>query len=155
MVSIGSEAPDFTAQTSRGTTLTLSSLKGQPIVLYFYPKAFTPGCTLESKRFRDVYPQVKELGAEIVGVSHDALEDQCRFSESLELAFHLVPDSDRNIITAYGVSWPILKMSKRVTFIIDPEFRIASFYQHELLIGRHAEDVLLALKTMRKQWVKS
>ncbi len=151
MLGIGSEAFDFTAPTSRGDVLTLSSLRGRPIVLYFYPKASTPGCTFESKRFRDVYPEVKALGGEIVGVSHDALDDQCRFSESLELPFYLVPDPERKIIEAYGVAWPLFKMAKRVTFLIDPDFRIASFSQHELLIGRHADDVLLGLKMMKRQ----
>ena len=151
MVTIGSTAPDFTAKTSNGTEITLSSLRGKPIVLYFYPKAFTPGCTLESKRFRDVYPQVKELGAEIVGVSHDALEDQYRFSESIDLPFMLVPDPERKIIDAYGVAWPIIKMAKRVTFLIDHDFKIASFSQHELLISRHAEDALLGLKLLTRR----
>lgn len=148
MLSIGSPAPDFTATTSRGTPLTLSSLRGKVIVLYFYPKAFTPGCTLESKRFRDVYPEIKAMGGEIVGVSHDALEDQCRFSESIDLPFLLVPDPERKIIDAYGVAWPLFKMAKRVTFLIDADFTIASFAQHEVLIGRHAEDALRGVKQL-------
>jgi peroxiredoxin Q/BCP len=149
VLTLGSPAPDFTAPTSKGDTFTLSSLRGKPIVLYFYPKAFTPGCTMESKRFRDVYPDVKALGAEIVGVSHDALDTQCRFSESLGLPFVLVPDPDRKIIESYGVAWPVFKLAKRITFIVDEEFKLSSYHQHELLIGRHAEDVLAALKTMK------
>ncbi len=155
MVNIGSEAPDFTAPTSRGDSLTLSSLRGRPIVLYFYPKAFTGGCTYESKRFRDVYPEIKKLGGEVIGVSHDALDSQCKFSESLELPFVLVPDPERKIIDAYGVAWPIIKMAKRVTFLIDPQFKISSFSQHEVLINRHAEDVLLGLRQMQARSAKA
>ena len=67
------------------------------------------------------------------------------------MPFVLVPDPKRTIIDAYGVAWPIIKMAKRVTFLIDTNFRIASFSQHELLIGRHAEDVLLGLKMMQRR----
>lgn len=150
MISLGSVAPDFTSDTSRGERLTLSSLKGRPIALYFYPKAMTTGCTMETRRFQTVYPEIRALGGELVGVSHDALDDQCRFAEALQVGFHLVPDPERKIIEAYGAAWPIFRMAKRVTFIIDSEFKVAAFYQHELNVTRHADDVLTALRLMKK-----
>jgi thioredoxin-dependent peroxiredoxin len=149
VISLGSPAPDFTSDTTRGEAFTFSSLRGSPVALYFYPKAFTPGCTMETRRFQSVYPQIRELGAELVGVSHDALDDQCRFAEELQVGFRLVSDLTRKIIDLYGVAWPIIKLAKRVTFIIDADFKIVGFHQHELLIGRHSDDVLTALKRLK------
>lgn len=149
MLAIGSQAPDFTALTSdTGHPFTLSDLKGRLIALYFYPKSFTPGCSVEGQRFEAALPKLKELGGEVVGVSHDNVDTQCRFAHALKLSFRLCSDPDRAVIERYGVSWPVLKLTKRVTFIIDRDFNIAGFHQHELMVARHVDDVLAAFKSM-------
>src|SRR4029077_8086832 len=119
MLKIGERAPELTGQTSDGRQLTLSSLRGKKVVVYFYPKSFTPGCTAETKNFRDNYEDLKALGAEVIGISTDDLATQCRFAAEHRLSFPLIADSSHVISTLFGVMWPIIPIDKRVTFIID------------------------------------
>lgn len=116
----GSLAPDFTAPTHDGKTLHLSDLRGHPVVLYFYPKADTPGCTVESKGFRDEYQGFRARGIEIVGVSVDSVDDQCAFADKYSLPFPLVADSSKTVAKEYGVLGP-RGTARRVTFLIDPK----------------------------------
>ncbi len=120
MPSTGDAAPDFTAPTHAGTELHLASLRGHPVVLYFYPQADTPGCTRESMGFRDVYPQFRAKGVEIVGVSVDSVDEQCAFADKYALPFPLVADSTKKVVGAYGVLGPGGK-ARRVTFLLDPK----------------------------------
>src|SRR5438309_10309166 len=84
MLKIGDHAPDFTAQATNGSTVSLSALRGHPVVIYFFPKAFTMGCTVETRRFCDNYEQIKKLGAELIGISADKFDAQCKFARSEE-----------------------------------------------------------------------
>jgi thioredoxin-dependent peroxiredoxin len=149
MIQVGDIAPDFTGQASDGSTFKLSQRRGKLVVLYFYPKSFTPGCTLETKNFRDHYDEVRELGAEVVGVSCDNVETQCDFAGRHGVKFPLVGDADRGISRSYGVLWPLLNRDKRVTLIIDEQGRVAAIFRHELQVRRHLEDVLEFLKNRR------
>ncbi len=99
---VGQEAPDFEAESSKGK-LKLSSLRGRKVVLYFYPKSFTPGCTREMERFSQLYDQFKESNAEVIGVSADSISTQKRFAEKYGDKFPVIADKEKKVISAYGV----------------------------------------------------
>lgn len=118
MVAIGDTAPDFRAPNQDGTEFRLSSLKGSPVVLYFYPKADTPGCTIEAKGFRDVYGEFTAKKVAVVGVSTDDCPDQKKFVDKYGLPFPLIADSKQDVARAYGVLGPH-GTARRATFLID------------------------------------
>jgi len=118
MIAAGAAAPDFEAPDHAGRPFRLSSLRGSPVVLYFYPKADTPGCTIEAKGFREVYPQYRAKGVEVVGVSTDDCPAQQAFRDKYGLPFPLVADSEKAVAKAYGVLSP-QGHARRVTFLID------------------------------------
>jgi thioredoxin-dependent peroxiredoxin len=117
-------APEFDAPTQNGKHLRLASLRGHPVVLYFYPQADTPGCTRESQGLRDIYPQLKAKNVEVVGVSTDTVQEQCDFAEKYNLPFPLVADHTKSVATAYGVLRPSGR-AQRTTFFIDGAGKIA------------------------------
>jgi len=120
----GDAAPLFTAKTQSGEVFDLASRKGRWTVLFFYPKAGTPGCTKQVCAFRDSVKTIRGEGAEVYGISADTVEDQAAFHQEHQLAFTLLADPDGTVIEAYGAKMPILNMSKRWRFIIDPELTI-------------------------------
>lgn len=124
MLDIGTKAPDFSLPDQNGKIHTLSDYKGQKVILYFYPKDMTSGCTGQACSFRDRYPQIREKGAVILGVSKDSVDSHKRFEEKYGLPFPLLADEELTVITAYDV----LKMGKdgkptksliRSTYLID------------------------------------
>jgi len=121
----GTPAPDFTSVDQAGNTITLSKLKGQKIILYFYPKDDTPGCTAEACSLRDNYTLLKEKGYLIFGVSPDKAVSHNKFIDKYKLPFQLIPDTDKTILNAYGVWGPKKMLGKsyegviRTTFVID------------------------------------
>jgi thioredoxin-dependent peroxiredoxin len=122
-LAVGDQAPDFDAPTQDGTRLRLSSLRGHPVVLYFYPKADTPGCTVESKAFRDAHPEFQSHDVRIVGVSVDDVPAQRAFAQKYSLPFPLVADASKEIARSYGVLRPSGR-ANRVTFYLDDRGRI-------------------------------
>ena len=120
MLAAGDPAPDFSAPNQDGTSFRFSSLRGAPVVLYFYPKADTPGCTIESKGFRDVYPEYRAHQVHVVGVSVDDCPAQKAFAQKYGLPFPLIADSSKSVATAYGVLGP-RGSARRVTFLIDAQ----------------------------------
>jgi thioredoxin-dependent peroxiredoxin len=121
---LGDVAPDLKLQTNEGASFDLQSRKGKWTVLYFYPKADTPGCTKQACAFRDNISQIRKLGAEIFGISADEVESLVKFKKNHNLNFTLLADPKLEAIKAYGTKMPVLGMSKRWTFIIDPVLRI-------------------------------
>jgi peroxiredoxin len=139
----GDTAPDIDAKASDGTRFRLSEQQGKLCtVIYFFPKAFTPGCTAETKRFRDNYAELALAGAMIVGVSTDDHDTQCSFADSLRAPFPMIGDSDRSISEAYGVLWPVIGRPKRITFIVNPLRTIEAVFRHEVQIAKHRDDVI-------------
>jgi len=147
MPNVGDAAPDFTAQTDRGETLTLSSLKGKKVVLYFYPKDNTPGCTQEACDFRDHAPAFADKNTVVLGVSTDSVKSHQGFKSKFSLPFTLVADPDREIVQKYGVWREKKNYGKaymgvvRSTFVIDEQGKIAKIYDNVRVKG-HAEAVL-------------
>jgi len=142
MLRVGERAPDFSAKTTLGRQLTLSELRGQFVVIYFFPKAFTPGCKKETTRFRDAYPDLQKLGAEVVGVSVDDHQTQCDFATAQNVGYPMVGDSDHEVSKLYAVLRPFLRLDKRVTYVIDRDGIIRGVFQHEFQVSRHLDDVL-------------
>lgn len=137
-------APEIDALTSQGDRFRLSAQANKLCtILYFFPKAFTPGCTRETRRFRDNWAELTLAGASIVGISTDDHATQCSFAESLRAPFPMIGDADRKIAGAYGVLWPIVERPKRVTFIVNPLRMIEAVFQHEVQIAKHRDEVLL------------
>jgi thioredoxin-dependent peroxiredoxin len=146
---VGAVAPEFEAESSDGRTLRLSQLRGKAVVLYFYPKSFTPVCTIETRRFRDAYADLKALGAEVVGVSADGIGVQCEFGRSEQVTFPLLADTQGTIAAAYGVLWPVITRARRVTFVIDEEGIVELATWHELQVSKHLDEVLRHLRKRR------
>ena len=117
-------APTFQTKTHEGKDFDLQQRKGQWTVLYFYPKADTPGCTKQACAFRDNIQKIRDLGADVFGVSADSIENQAKFHAKHHLNFTLLADEKMDIIKKYGTKMPVVGMSKRWTFVIDPELKI-------------------------------
>lgn len=149
MLKPGDIAPEIDALASDGKRFRLSAQVNKLCtVVYFFPKAFTPGCTKEARRFRDNFPELELAGASIVGISTDDHEKQCSFAESLRAPFPMIGDADRAISNAYGVLWPLIELPRRVTFIVNPLRTIEAVFQHEVQIAKHRDDVLRWVDTM-------
>jgi len=142
MLRVGDAAPAIDAVTSLGTRFVLSQQEGLCTVVYFFPKAFTPGCTKETKHFRDNHVELALAGAAIVGVSTDDLATQCSFAQSLEAPFPMIPDADHAISRAYEVLWPLIGLARRITYVVSPAGIIEAVFHHELKVEEHRNDVL-------------
>jgi peroxiredoxin Q/BCP len=146
-ISEGAQAPDFALQDQNGTTVTLSErLAEGPVVLFFYPAAMTPGCTKEACHFRDLSTEFKELGAQRLGISADAVSKQQEFAEQQVLDYPLLSDEDGAVATSYGVKRKFLTPVKRATFVIDTDRTIRKIIASELNMSVHADEALAALK---------
>lgn len=146
----GDLAPEFTAVTQSGETVSLAQFRGKPVVLYFYPKDNTPGCTKEACGFRDQFEQFKAKGAVVLGVSTDPASSHGKFAQKHNLPFLLLADSDKKIVKAYGV-WGRKQLAgrsymgtHRVTFLIGPDGRIKRIWP-KVNPDTHAQEVLAAL----------
>jgi peroxiredoxin Q/BCP len=149
---VGSPAPAFTLKDQAGKEHSLSDYKGKWVVLYFYPKDNTPGCTTQACEFRDNIFAYRELGATILGISVDDVASHKAFAEEHSLPFTILADTDKSVTTAYGTLKQyvgIAKLARRDTFIIDPEGRVAKHYQDVKPAG-HSEMVLADLKQLVK-----
>ena len=143
----GDLAPEFTARDQHGADVDLTGLlDAGPVVLFFYPRAFTPGCTAESCHFRDLGAEFAEVGAQRVGISVDDVSTQGEFAETHGLDFPLLSDPDRTIAKAYGVKRPGPLFNRRKTFVIDTDRRILLAMSSELNMETHADSALEALR---------
>ncbi|MGO9923085.1 MAG: thioredoxin-dependent thiol peroxidase [Isosphaeraceae bacterium] len=150
MIEPGKPAPDFTLTDQSGNNVILSKLKGSPVVLYFYPKDDTPGCTKEACGFRDAIADYKRAGTTILGVSPDSSESHAKFARKFELPFALLADTDRKVCEAYGV-WKEKSMYgkkymgvERTTFVIDAKGIVRSVFPRVKVDG-HVAAVLKAI----------
>jgi peroxiredoxin Q/BCP len=147
----GRPAPDFTLTSDSGETVSLSSLKGSPVVLYFYPKDDTPGCTAQACGIRDAYGEFEDAGAIVLGVSPDGEASHAKFKEKYELPFTLLADADHAVADAYGV-WGEKTFAgktymgvERSTFVIDPDGSVGRIFR-KVKPDEHADQVLDALR---------
>lgn len=127
---VGQAAPDFRLQDQKGDWHTLAAERGKWVVLYFYPKDFTPGCTTEVCAFRDDIIELRKAGADVFGVSLDDVKSHAEFAEKYKVPFRLLSDADSSVAQAYGVLTSKLgmKYARRETFLIDPQGKVAKRY---------------------------
>ncbi|MBK8258299.1 MAG: peroxiredoxin [Polyangiaceae bacterium] len=142
MLRVGDKAPPIDAMTSLGTRFVLAEQQGLCTIVYFFPKAFTPGCTRETKYFRDNHMELMLAGASIVGVSTDKHETQCEFASSMNAPFPMIADTDLSISRSYDVLWPIVGLARRVTYVVSPAGVIEAVFHYEFDVEEHRNDVL-------------
>ena len=150
---VGKLAPDFTLPTDDGSTLTLKSLRGRPVVLYFYPKDDTSSCTLEACEFRDAFPNFENVNAVILGVSPDPIKSHVKFKTKYDLPFTLLADTEKKVVTRYGV-WKEKSMYGRkymgvirTTFVIDAKGTLRKIFADVKSAG-HAAQVMAAIQAL-------
>lgn len=147
---VGDKAPDFSASTNGGGTVKLADFKGQHVILYFYPKDDTPGCTREACAFRDHFSEFQQKGAVVFGISVDSTKAHDKFAEKYRLPFALLADENKEIVQAYGVWGEKSFMGRkyrgthRVTFLIGPDGRIQKIWP-KVRPENHAREVLSEL----------
>jgi len=145
---VGDTAPDFSLLDERGLPVSLKDYLGKKVVvLYFYPKDFTPGCTAEACSFRDDYKPIQDKGAVVIGVSLDSVESHLRFSEKYMLPFTILSDHKKEVAKAYGVLGVGGFLAKRVTFIINKDGKITHVFT-KVDVKQHSEEVLKALEEL-------
>lgn len=143
----GDQAPDFTAPDQTGAPVRLSDLLTEgPVVLFFYPKAFTPGCTKESCHFRDLATEFAEAGTQRLGISRDGVARQAEFASRYGLDFPILSDPDRSIAKLYGVKRPGPLSNKRKTFVVGTDRRIIDVVGSEFNMDAHADAAVAALR---------
>jgi peroxiredoxin Q/BCP len=150
MIKEKTKAPQFTLTDEKGSQVSLSDFKGKPVVLYFYPKDDTPGCTTEACSFRDNYSKYEDMGAVILGVSPDTEKSHAKFAAKHQLPFTLLVDEDHKVCDMYGV-WGLKKFMgreyegvHRTTFLIDREGMVAKVFEG-VKPANHSNEVLAAL----------
>jgi peroxiredoxin Q/BCP len=147
---VGDTAPDFSLLDERGLPVSLKDHLGrQVVVLYFYPKDFTPGCTAEACSFRDNYKIYQEKGAVVIGVSVDSVDSHSRFSQKHNLPFSILSDNNKEVARAYGVLGIGGFLARRVTFIIDKQGKITNIFP-KVDVKQHNEEVLRAIEELQK-----
>ncbi|HXK33203.1 MAG TPA: peroxiredoxin [Dehalococcoidia bacterium] len=151
MLKEGTPAPEFETVLDDGEVFNLASLRGRKnVVLYFYPRDFTPGCTREACTFQENYGEIEKYDAVIVGVSADSLDSHRQFRERHQLAFPLVADPDKKLIRAYEAEGILGLTTARITYVIDKAGIIRAVIRHDFAIGRHLPDVLQALQRIER-----
>lgn len=143
----GDPMPAFGGTLPDGREWRSEDRAGRPIVVFFYPRDFTGGCTREVCAFRDAYDELRGLGAEVVGVSRDSVERHGRFREAHRLPFPLLSDADGRIGRAFGAAG-LLPIHRRKTYVADAEGVVRGVFRHEFRIGRHVERTLQLLKSL-------
>jgi peroxiredoxin Q/BCP len=152
-IDVGKKAPDFKLPTDGGGTISLKALRGKPVVLYFYPKDDTSGCTAEACGFRDNLPKFNRVKAEVIGISRDSVKSHDKFKAKYELPFTLVSDEEGKACEAYG-TWVEKSLYgrkymgiERATFLIDKEGVVRNVWRKVKVPG-HVEQVLAAVKNV-------
>jgi thioredoxin-dependent peroxiredoxin len=152
-IKVGNKAPSFKLKNQNGETISLSGLIGKPVVVYFYPKDDTSGCTKEACNFRDEFPKFGKMKAEIIGISADSVESHKKFAEKYNLPFNLLSDEKKEVVEKYGV-WQEKSMYGkkymgivRTTFIIDGQGKIRKIFE-KVKVDKHNQEVMEALKEL-------
>lgn len=147
----GDEAPDFAATDQQGAPFRLSQQRGRPVVVFFYPRDFTPACTAQSCAFRDAYAELRDAGAVLVGVSGDSGASHAKFAQRHQLSYPLLSDESGEIRRAWGVPRSLLGLFPgRVTYVLDAQGVVRMVFSSQLRAGEHAERALAAVRALPK-----
>lgn len=149
-LAIGDDAPAFNLKDIKGKDHTLADYKGKYVVLYFYPKNDTPGCTKEACHFRDDIAKLEQLNAKVIGISVDSQASHQKFAEKYHLPFTLLADTEGNVANAYHAlsNLIFIKIAKRYTFLIDPNAKVVKIY-HSVDVSNHSEQIIEDLKRLQ------
>ncbi len=151
MLTQGSKAPDFVLRDGEGRDVTLTDLLvDRPLILYFYPADFTPGCTREACKIRDLHAEILDVGLDVVGISPQEPDSHRRFSEKHKLPFRLLCDPDKVVIRMYDVDGPFGVGVRRATFLIDQDRTIYDAVLADVRISRHTEFIKQAIQLMQE-----
>lgn len=149
MIGVGSQAPDFTLQNGNGDSVRLADFRGKKnVVVYFYPKDFSRGCTAEACSFRDSYEAFKELGAEVIGISGQDQKSHKAFAVEHKLPFILLSDPDGSVRKAYGVKKSLGLIPGRVSFVIDKHGIVRHIFVSQTRATAHVDEALTVLKSL-------
>ena len=150
-IQTGSIAPDFSLASSSGKTVSLSDFRGETVIVYFYPKDDTPGCTKEACSFRDTFDVLSDAGVTVLGISPDSIESHNKFIEKFNLNFQLLSDPDKSTAKNYGawgeknMYWKIVVGMKRMSFLINPEGTVQHVWS-KVKTESHGQDVLTLIQ---------
>lgn len=146
-LSVKQSAPDFTLpSTARNNFHLKRDWDRQGGILYFYPKNFTPGCTKEACGFRDEFSALRDLSITVIGISQDSLDSHQKFKKSYQLPFELLSDRDGQVSRLYQARIPFLKVTKRVTYLLDPDHRIVAVYEDMFRADQHVRSMIEAIQ---------
>ncbi len=145
-IQVGDRAPDFSLSSQTGETVTLSQFRGKPVVLYFYPKDDTPGCTVEACTFRDQYQVFQDAGAVVIGISGDSVQSHQRFATKHNLPFLLLADTQNTVRKAYGVPNAMLLLPGRVTYTIDGEGMVRQVFNSMMDFKAHVDEAIATIR---------
>jgi peroxiredoxin Q/BCP len=149
-IGVGDVAPDFSLRSQAGETVSLKAMAGKELVLYFYPKDNTPGCTTEAKAFRDSHEVFTGMGVTVLGVSSDSVDSHKGFAAKCNLPFTLLSDPGGKVRKLYGVQTTLGFLPGRVTFVIDKEGKVRYVFSSQTNPARHVEEAVKVLKSMRE-----
>ena len=151
ILKVGDDAPTFTLPDSLGNQVSLNDYKGKWVVLYFYPKDDTPGCTTEACQFRDDFKSLEAIGAKVIGVSIDDSFSHKKFAEKYNLPFPLLSDASGEVASRYGAlnNFLVIKLAKRYTYLINPQGKIAKIYL-SVDTSKHSQEIIDDLKGLKK-----
>ncbi len=146
-LSVGQQAPDFILPSTSGRKFTLSKdMEGKPCILYFYPKDFSPVCTAEACGFRDVFEEFKKLSIDVIGISRDSVAVHQRFIKEHKLPFELLADEKGEVCALYDAMVPIVKVPKRITYLLDEDHKIVKVVNSMFRADIHAKGMVEQLK---------
>ncbi|MBI2126150.1 MAG: peroxiredoxin [Thaumarchaeota archaeon] len=150
-VKVGDVAPNFSLPSQSGGTISLEDFRGKIVVLYFYPKDFTPGCTVEARTFRDNYETFKQYGAEIIGVSSDTVGSHQAFASECNLPYQVLSDTENKVRNLYGASSTLGLIPGRVTYIIDGNGVVRHVFSSQFNPKKHIDEAIKVLKTISSE----
>lgn len=139
------KAPVFSLPSTSGSDFNLEDYLGEPIILFFYPKDFTPGCTKEVCEFRDAFAEFRNLDVKVLGISQDSIESHHKFIKQHNLPFDLLTDKNGKVAKLYKATIPVIGMNRRVTYLLDKEHKIKGVFENMFAAGRHVEAMLQKL----------
>ena len=147
----GDDAPNFSLPDNQGRQVSLNDFKGKWVVLYFYPKDDTPGCTTEACHFRDDFKLLENLGAQVIGMSIDDSFSHKKFAEKYNLPFPLLSDASGEVASLYGAlnNFLVIKLAKRYTYLINPQGKIAKIYL-SVDTSKHSQEIIEDLKKLKE-----
>lgn len=146
-IKIGNLAPNIKLPSTSGSIFDLSvDKKDKPVIIYFYPRDFTSGCTAEACEFRDMFSYFKEIDMEVIGISRDSVETHLKFKTQHQLPFELLADVDGKTAQAYGALIPFVKLTKRVTYLLNKQHRIVGVFEDMFGATKHIDEIIKKIK---------